>query len=163
MNEVILEREKLAEYIKLNKPCKNKQKHIKSEQKLRECKAPDCLWVGTRKQAIKGRSRNQHDTPYYKCPECLHSIQNDYDVSRKTFLKNLPVEDRIVFYLFKKPGSTFSNIWKVLSNRKFTKQEIKWKLSDMVRSDKLYRLGSDIGVAVAKYFIDSDYLTRLSV
>ncbi len=69
----------LIDYINFNSPCSDRNLEYieRFKQRLRECTNPDWLWVGTRKQAVRGISRNQRTTPYWSCPKCHAKIQND--------------------------------------------------------------------------------------
>lgn len=164
-SEVSVESPTAIDYINFNKPCSDRDlDHIERfKQRLRECTNPDCLWVGTREQAIRGIVRNQRDTPYYSCPECRAKIQNDGERADSKLLEHLPLDERILVYLFKKPGSTLGNIRRAISKRDFSRQEMLWKLSEMLGEEKIYRVGTEMGRGTAKYFIDSKYLFRNSI
>lgn len=142
----------VEEFIRFNHPCPDRRPGKRG--KLRLCTNPSCLWIGTRKQAVRG-TRND-----FRCPECMSKIQNDDELERNNPFKGFTLEEKILLLLYKKPGLSLSEMCDELRVRR---RDLVWKVSEMLKEEKLQRIGYVLGPKKEKHFLDSGYLFRITV
>jgi len=132
-------------------------------ERIRECTESDCDWKGTRSEAIKGTRGD------WRCPECLGKIQNDYELSRNGGRKfdGEDLEEKIVDVLHGNGGLDSREIlWRINGNStsKFHDlTELHYKLSEMMKDDIIYSLGSIHGRGRAKFFLESDFVADKAI